>query len=341
MVKLVSIIVPCRNEAGFIEQFCNDVFSQECVDFEIEIIIADGLSEDDTVNRIQALMCRDSRLKYINNLGRIVSTGLNSALAESKGEFIVRMDVHTKYNSDYVYQCVKILTDNPGVSCVGGAWVAKGKSNIQSAIAAAFQSSIGSGGASSRQVNYSGVVDTVYLGAWRRSELLEIGGFDENLIRNQDDELALRIKRNGGQIWQSAKIKSEYYPRESLLALYNQFSQYGYWKIPVIKKHRIPASLRHVVPFLFFVVLIGLGFFGLFFKVMWSFLALLLLIYFSILFIGTSEQRSCLSNKKSEFLAVLAVATMHIAYAIGFGRGILDFLILKSDERKSMTILTR
>src|SRR5204862_5143119 len=96
-------------------------------------------------------------------------------------------------------------------------------------------------------------------GCWRKSTLEKLGGFDEELVRNQDDELNLRLIRMGGRVWQSPFIKSSYYPRAALIALFRQYAQYGYWKVRVIQKHKLPASVRHLVPasFVFTIGLLG------------------------------------------------------------------------------------
>ncbi len=107
-------------------------------------------------------------------------------------------------------------------------------------------------------------MDTVYLGCWRREIFDRIGLFDETLVRNQDDEWNLRLTRAGGRIWQSPRIRSVYSVRESLGALFRQYLQYGYWKVRVIRKHRLPASPRHLVPGLFLASLLVLGVAGLF-----------------------------------------------------------------------------
>jgi hypothetical protein len=118
-------------------------------------------------------------------------------------------------------------------------------------VAAAIQSRWVAGGARSRQLDYNGEVDTVYLGCWPRASLQRFGGFDETLVRNQDDEHNLRIRRGGGRIWQSARIRSSYRPRAYLSQVLRQYLQYGYWKPFVMKKHGQAASIRHLVPGLF------------------------------------------------------------------------------------------
>jgi hypothetical protein len=163
------------------------------------------------------------------------------------------MDVHTEYAADYVAQCLAALARS-GADNVGGPWHAKPDNNAgptQRAVAAAFQSRWVAGGARSRQLDFEGEVDTVYLGCWPRVSLDKFGGFDEALVRNQDDEHNLRIRRGGGRIWQSSLIRSTYRPRARLAQVLRQYLQYGYWKPFVMKKHGQAASIRHLVPGLF------------------------------------------------------------------------------------------
>jgi hypothetical protein len=190
----------------------------------------------------------------IDNPGRIVSTGLNRCIEAAQGRFIVRLDVHTVYAPDYVAQCLASW-QRTGADNVGGPWRAQGgegpQAVVQRAVAAAFQSKWVAGGALSRDLNYEGPVDTVYLGAWPRETFERFGGFDEALVRNQDDEHNLRIHRGGGRVWQSATIQSIYHPRASVGDVFRQYRQYGYWKPFVMKKHGQAAALRHLVPGLF------------------------------------------------------------------------------------------
>lgn len=337
---LISIISPCRNEVGEIDAYVEAVLTQEQRGFDLEVVIADGQSDDGTRQKLDYYAQRDPRLKVIANPGRIVSTGLNLALRESRGEIVVRMDIHTIYASDYVAECVKVLRET-GAACVGGPWVAKGEGLVQCAIAQAFQSRFGSGGAASRNVGYSGVVDTVYLGTWWRTNLLAIGGFDENLVRNQDDELSLRIIRGGGQVWQSSTIRSEYHPRASLVALFRQFLQYGYWKIPVIQKHRLPASLRHLVPFVFLASIVTLLIWAPFSKAAALVLLAMFIIYASVSLACAFIVRDDVWSWKSIAVTALAFGCMHAGYAVGFGRALWDFILLRRGAAIEMKGLTR
>ena len=250
-VRTVSVIVPCRNERDHIDAFCANALAQQPPErWQLQLIVADGGSDDGTLERLQTLAQTEPRLKLVDNPQRIVSAGLNRAIAVASGDVIVRMDVHTRYAADYVEQCLHAI-ERSGADNVGGPWRAEGRDGWPGAIAAAFQSRWVAGGARSRSLVYEGEVDTVYLGCWPRATFERFGGFDESLVRNQDDEHNLRIVRGGGRIWQSPAIRSVYSPRDSLAALWRQWLQYGYWKPFVMKKHGQAAAWRHRVPGLF------------------------------------------------------------------------------------------
>jgi succinoglycan biosynthesis protein ExoA len=297
----------------------------------LEVLIADGQSEDGSREMLAAWQGREARLEVVDNPQRIVSTGLNRAIASAAGEIVVRMDVHTEYASDYVAQCVRVLHET-GATCVGGPWRPEGSS----AIARAFESRFGSGGAASRRADYSGEVDTVYLGAWKRADLLRLGGFDEALVRNQDDELNLRIVRSGGRVWQSAAIRSRYTPRNSFAALFRQFYQYGYWKVPVIRKHRLPAAPRHLVPFAFVAVLAVLALAGLAWRPAWALLGGIAALYA----VAALANAWAISPRQAPGIAC-AFACMHGGYGLGFGRALLDAFVLRRGPGAAVTRLTR
>ncbi|MFN3915277.1 MAG: glycosyltransferase family 2 protein [Aquabacterium sp.] len=257
----VTVIVPCRNERDHIQAFCASVAQQQVPEgWTLEVLMADGMSDDGTRERLAAWCQQDARFRMIDNPGRIVSTGLNRCIEAAQGRFIVRMDVHTVYAPDYVAQCLATWK-RTGADNVGGPWRAQGAEGpqavVQRAVAAAFQSRWVAGGALSRDLAYEGPVDTVYLGAWPRETFERFGGFDEQLVRNQDDEHNLRILRGGGRVWQSASIRSTYWPRASKADVFRQYRQYGYWKPFVMKKHGQAAALRHLIPGVFVAALLG------------------------------------------------------------------------------------
>jgi hypothetical protein len=183
-------------------------------------------------------------------------------------------------------------------------------------------------------------VDTVYLGCWPRDVFDRIGFFDEELVRNQDDEFNLRLSRAGGLIWQSPRIKSCYHPRASLRSLWRQYAQYGYWKVAVIQKHGWPASVRHLVPAVFVLTMLTLPIAALFWPwALWIWGAL------GMLYIAGNLAASVETARHSGltlFLVLPAVfACYHLGYGYGFLRGIWDFIILRRRPAGAMSTLTR
>jgi len=243
----VTVIVACRNEIRHIRDFLDSAIRQDTTGIDLEIVIADGMSGDGTREILEEYEREFPALRVIDNPKEIVSTGLNAAIREARGEIIVRMDAHTEYAPDYIRACVQVMEET-GAENVGGPALTRAEGYLAQAIARAFHSKFVSGGARFHDAQYEGYVDTVTYGCWRKSTLLRVGLFDERLYRSQDDELNVRIRASGGKIWQSPRITSWYWPRATLAALFRQYFQYGFWKVAVIRKHRKPASLRNLAP---------------------------------------------------------------------------------------------
>lgn len=327
----VSLIIPCRNEIGHIEQCLRDVLAFEIPDGGFEVVVADGTSDDGTRELIAAFAGRDSRVRIVDNARRNTPCGLNAAIVAARGEIIVRIDVHTQYARDYLLQCVSTL-EATGADNVGGPWIAVGKTYIQRAIAAAFASRFAVGGAKGHQANYEGPVDTVYLGCWRRGTLERIGYFDEEFVRNQDDELNLRLVRAGGTVWQASSIRSWYTPRASLILLFRQYFQYGYWKVRVIQKHRVPASIRHLVPggfvgclLLLSVMSTSVG------PAAWMLTALLGV--YTALLVAAAVDTGVRSGWSLIPVLPAVFACYHLGYGIGFLAGVWDFFVIRRSGR--------
>jgi succinoglycan biosynthesis protein ExoA len=245
--KRISIVSACRNERDHIRMFVESLLAQDLAGLDWEIIIADGASSDGTREILEDLAGKNPGIVIIDNPARIVSTGLNAAIRAARGDIILRMDAHTEYAKDYAQRCVQTL-ETSGAENVGGPARTKADGLRARAIEAAYHSRFSTGGARFHDENYTGYVDTVTYGCWRKETLLKLGLFDEQLVRNQDDELNLRLVRSGGKIWQSSEIVSWYRPRATLSDLFRQYFQYGFWKVRVIRKHKIPGSWRHLVP---------------------------------------------------------------------------------------------
>ena len=247
----VSVVVACRNERGHIRGFLDSLFAQELAGIAWEAVIADGMSDEGTREMLEDARRRPGmELLVIDNRRLIVSTGLNRAIQAARGEIIVRMDAHTAYAPDYIRRCLETM-ERTGAENVGGPARTAASGAPARAIAAAFHSRFSTGGGKFHDETYEGWVDTVPYGCWCKETLVGLGLFDEELVRNQDDELNLRLRRRGGRIWQTPAIVSWYSPRATLAGLFQQYFQYGFWKTAVIRKHRLPGSWRHLVPCVF------------------------------------------------------------------------------------------
>lgn len=322
--RRISVIVPCRNERKYIAAFLDSLRKQIIPpELECEFLVADGMSDDGTRELLQNFQREYEQIRVLDNQAQTVSCGLNTAIRCAVGEVIIRMDVHTEYAPDYIQQCVTAL-DETGAANVGGPACPVGQGYLQRAISLAYVSPFSCGGARFHDSNYEGYVDTVTYGCWRKSTLEQIGLFDETLIRNQDDELNLRIVRQGGKIWQTPRIRSWYRPRSSLKSLARQYAQYGYWKVRVIRKHGTPASWRHLIPAAFAASLVTFSLASIVLSLARLGLVGMLIVYTfaaaaaSIVACRRSGDWSCLP------ILPLVFCTYHLSYGIGFWRGIWD-----------------
>jgi succinoglycan biosynthesis protein ExoA len=335
----ISIILPCRNEARFIEECITSILAQDLPKGAFEIIVADGMSTDGTRAYLDQLAQEHPEVRVLNNLGRIVSTGLNAAIKAARGEIIVRMDAHTTYAPDYVRECLAVMKET-GADNVGGPMQTRADTFMEQAIRAVFHCRWAVGGARSHCPAYEGLVDTVIYGCWSKDVFDRIGLFDEDLVRNQDDEHNLRLTRSGGKIFQSPRIRSWYRVRGSLTTLFRQYMQYGYWKVLVIRKHTSPASLRHVVPGGYMACLCLMTFLGFFWQPGFLAAASLILAYASVALI-----LAILTAARSRWalLPVLPVVIgcFHFGYGYGFLRGIFDFVIFHNAPQTQFMRLTR
>ena len=244
----VTVIMPVRNEAEYIEKSLGAVLEQDYPPDLMEVIISDGMSTDGTRDIVRSFESNRHNIFLIDNPGKIVPAGLNKAINQAKGEIIIRVDGHCEIESTYVRRCVKHLLKG-GIDAVGGPIETIGENNISEAIAIGMSSNFGVGGSAFRTIkNKEAFVDTVAFPAYPKRTIEKCGLFDEELVRNQDDEYNYRLRELGGKILLSPDIKSKYYGRSSLKALWRQYFQYGYWKVRVMQKHPRQMRLRHFVP---------------------------------------------------------------------------------------------
>jgi succinoglycan biosynthesis protein ExoA len=247
-LPFVSVIMPVRNERNCIEASLGAVLRQDYPSERMEVIVADGMSTDGTRDVVKARQIGYPNLRMIDNPGKIVPTGLNAALAQARGSIIVRVDGHCEIACDYLSRSVEHLSSNRA-DIVGGTLETIGDTPIACVIALAMSSRFGVGNSAFRtNPNKTIMVDTVAFPAYTRAILDRGGFFDEELVRNQDDEYSYRLRELGARILLAADIRAKYYCRASLRSLWRQYFQYGYWKVRVMQKRTGQMRLRQLAP---------------------------------------------------------------------------------------------
>ncbi len=322
-LHLVTIIMPIRNEARHVRQSLNSVLGQEYPSERMEVIVSDGMSADGTREIVHDLKTKHPNLIPIDNPEKIVSTGLNAAIRRAKGEIIIRVDGHTIIAGDYVSQCVSELQGTEAEN-VGGRMTAVGHSNFGKAVALATSSPFGVGGGRFHYSDKEEWVDTVYMGAWRRGLFERIGLFDEELIRDQDDEFNYRLRSRGGKILLSPRINSKYTVRGNPVSLWRQYFQYGYWKVRVLQKHPRQMRPRQFAPPTFVAVLLSSAVIGLF-----SVYGQVVLVSIAGTYLAANLLASIWTavrgGWRSVFLLPLVYAILHLSYGFGLLFGLVKF----------------
>jgi len=322
----VSVIVPCYNEQATICQLLDAIYRQTYPLDEIEVVIADGLSTDCTRAEINNFQQSHPQLeiRIIDNTRRIIPSGLNRAIEVAKGKYILRLDAHSIPNHDYIQKCVEGLEEGLGDN-VGGIWkIQPGASTwIAKAIAIVASHPLAAGDARYRIGGTAQEVDTVPFGAFRKELINRIGMFDETLLTNEDYELNVRLKQSGGRVWMDPCIYSKYYARSTIRDLSKQYWRYGYWKAQMLRKYPKTLRWRQILPPMFVLALLGLGFLSLGWNLARWLLAIIVILY-TIVIIAFGIQMSL--KHKSGSLAIgvpLATATIHLSWGAALLWGLL------------------
>lgn len=215
----------------------------------VEILAVDGMSTDGTREVLESYAAADVRIRVLDNPGRIVPTALNIGIAHAQGEYIVRIDAHAEYPSDYLLRCLELLRSTGAVNAGGRVvTVPNGEGPWARAVASVTSHPFGVGGSAFRTAERPGFVDTVPFGTFRRSLFGELGGFDERLTRNQDNEFNSRIIHSGGRIAFDPGIRVIYKNQATLSGLIRQAYHTGMWNVYTLRLHPYTFALRRFVP---------------------------------------------------------------------------------------------
>ncbi len=328
----VSVIIPCYNEQNTIHLLLDAIYRQTFPLKDLEIIIADGGSTDRTFEKIHLFQesHRNIEIQVVENKLRSIPAGLNSALRASTGTFIVRLDAHSVPAEDYIALCINDLEDNKGQN-VGGIWeIMPGDDGwVAKSIATAASHPFAVGDARYRYSNQPGYVDTVPFGSYARKLFDEIGYFDETLLTNEDYEFNTRIRLSGGKIWFNPQIKSIYFARSNFPSLAKQYWRYGFWKLKMLARYPKTIRWRQALPPLFVAGISFLALSGIFIRMAWILLLILLSIYTLLLLIGAIP--SAFGQKKYSLMVgvPLATAIMHIFWGAGFWNSLIKSVVGK------------
>ncbi|MEO8429891.1 MAG: glycosyltransferase family 2 protein [Acidobacteriota bacterium] len=323
-LPFVSVVMPVRNEGEFIARSVGSVLAQDFPAERMEVLVADGLSDDGTAQAVEDFARADPRVRLVPNPGRIVATGLNAAIAIARGDILVRVDGHCEIAPDYVARCVEHLQRGEAEG-VGGPLETVGENPRSQTIALAMSSRFGVGGASFRTGSgLDRLVDTVAFPAYTRDVVRRAGPYDEELVRDQDDEYNYRLRNMGFRILLAGDVRSRYYSRSSIRSLGRQYFQYGFWKVRVMQKHPRQMRPRQFVPPLFAASLIGAAVAAPLGRRTWIPFAAVAGAY-TAANLAASAWTARRAAGPGRLLLPVAFATLHLSYGLGFLTGLLRF----------------
>jgi len=244
----VTIIIPALNEAEAIRGCLESLAGQDYAG-ELGIIVADGGSIDGTRATVELVgAAAPLPIRLVDNPAQVQTEGFNTAANLASGEILVRADAHTTYAPDYVRRSVACLLESDAVA-VGGQMNPEGTNAFSRAVATAMSSPLAIGPAKFHHATRRTEADTVYLGAFRRSDLLAAGGY-RTLPSGvaEDADLYFRWRRQGRTVILDPAIRSTYRPRSSPGSLFRQYFKYGRGKAEMLYLNRRFPSWRPLAP---------------------------------------------------------------------------------------------
>jgi glycosyltransferase involved in cell wall biosynthesis len=327
--RFVSVIMPCRDEEKYIARALTSILANDYPRDCLEVLVVDGRSTDGTRKIVADFIKSHPFIKLLDNPKRITPAALNIGIAQARGDIIIRVDAHSTYPPNYISSLMS-WQEKTGADNVGGRWriLPGADTSMARAIAVGLAHPFGVGNAYYRiGASAPRWVDTVPFGCYRRELFSEIGTFDEELVRNQDEEFNLRLRKNGGRTLLIPDIVIDYYARESLFKLWGMYFHYGYFKPLVARKLGFVLEPRQIIPSSFVLALAGSFLLGWWITILGVLGFLLLLAYFlaDVAFAWIAGRRrgpaitACLS---------LVFPTLHFSYGLGFLKGLVDFFLL-------------
>lgn len=334
MSIIASIIIPCKNELNFIEACLTSIISNDFPKGQLEVLVIDGMSTDGTRIILEKYSLKYSYIKFIDNKNIYTPYALNIGINESKGKYVIRMDAHSVYEQNYVSRCVRIL-EATKVDVVGGPIETSTRSDklIPKTIKYISSHKFGVGNSSFRTSKNSAFVDTVPFGAYRRILFEKVGFFNEQLIRNQDNEFSNRILKSGGKIYMSNKLRATYFNQESIAGFFRQALKAGYWNVFTLKIDPTTFRCRYFAPLFFVTSLIAVFLISCLEKS--THLFLLFLPYLALNFLCAIHIAYKKENIKLLLTLPIGFFLYHFIYGFGSLIGVLILLACKFNGKAS------
>jgi len=314
--------MPVLNEESYLEGACAAVLDNG-YEGPLELVIALGPSTDGT-DAVAERLAADARVVLVANPGGATPTALNLAIAAASHDVVIRTDGHARLPKGYLADAVVSLV-RTGAGNVGGRMVPESDAPLGKAIAVAMASPWGIGGAGHRVGGAAGPADSVYLGAFRRGALEAVGGYDEHFRRAQDWELNYRLRNAGFGVYFVPSMQVPYEPRRTWRALAKQFHESGRWRREVVRVHPDSRSTRYLAAP---VVAVAVGV-GVVVATVGAITGLAVLAAAAIVPVGylagvLIASLTHLRDLPLRSLLLLpgVLATMHMAWGIGYLRGI-------------------
>jgi glycosyltransferase involved in cell wall biosynthesis len=328
-LPFISIIIPCRNEEKFIGSCLDSIIANDYPKERLEVLAIDGMSEDATRSVVTRYAQRYPWIRLVENPKRITPVALNKGIINSKGEIIIWMSAHNQYERNYISRSVENL-NKYGADNVGGVMKTLPRLDnfIGHALVASLSHRFGVGNSYFRvRTDQPKWVDTVFGGCYRREVFDRVGLFNENLVRSQDMEFNLRLKKAGGKTLLVPDIVSYYYARSDIKSFWKHNLTNGVWAIlPFIYSPIMPVSLRHLVPLMFVIALIGSAVLG-FLLPLFFWLFLIILVSYTL-----ANLAACLQIAWRErdpryfFLMPFVFGILHFGYGLGSLWGVFKIL---------------
>ena len=321
---LVTVVVPCRNEARSIGPCLRSVLAQDYPRASIEVLVVDGMSTDGTRATVAHIAAEDSRVRLLDNPPGTTPAALNTGIRAGRGRYIVRVDAHTTIEPDYVRVCVERL-EATGADNVGGLMRATGEGYVGGAIALAHHSRFGLGGGRFHHATQEEEADTAYMGAFRRDVFDRVGLFNEELLRGQDIEMNYRIRQAGGKVLLTPALRSSYRNRATLHGLWRQYFNNGVWNVRLAQVTPGALSVRHWVPLAFVLALAGKLAIAL--TSVGPLPLIVLTGVYLLLAFAFSAQLSLRHGLRHMPILPAVFACLHVSYGLGYMAGIWRFVL--------------